>query len=226
MQFLSVGQVPVYIGAQCGGAIVASFVLRAILNSEASEGATLPAGSDVQSFVLEIIITFILMFVVSAVATDTRAVRFSSYCFPYKDSWECILRWNCFPFFASQLFAHTCMEISSSWWFFLDSTLVADRFDLCFMFVRGTDMLIFFDMFPIWLVTIQDLSVAGGLGQWIHEVDSHDSVLSLLLFSPGFWFLAGWWVSWNCSGLCSRSERSYGRVGLLQPSLHLWDTFY
>jgi aquaporin NIP len=66
-------QVPVYIIAQCGGSIMASFCLRWILHPAASEGATLPAGSDVQSFLLEIIITFILMFVVAAVATDTRA---------------------------------------------------------------------------------------------------------------------------------------------------------
>ncbi|KAG0592133.1 hypothetical protein KC19_1G227800 [Ceratodon purpureus] len=66
-------QVPLYIGAQCGGSIMASFTLRWILHPAASEGATLPAGSDVQSFLLEIVITFILMFVVAAVATDTRA---------------------------------------------------------------------------------------------------------------------------------------------------------
>lgn len=37
-------------------------------------GATVPSGSDMQSFVLEIFVTFLLMFVISAVATDTRAV--------------------------------------------------------------------------------------------------------------------------------------------------------
>lgn len=68
-------QVPLYIAAQCGGSIMASFALRWILHPVASEGATLPAGSEVQSFLLEIVITFILMFVVAAVATDTRAVR-------------------------------------------------------------------------------------------------------------------------------------------------------
>lgn len=70
-------QVPLYIAAQCGGSIMASFMLRWILHPAASEGATIPAGSDVQSLLLEIVITFILMFVVAAVATDTRAVRMS-----------------------------------------------------------------------------------------------------------------------------------------------------
>jgi len=68
-------QVPLYIAAQCGGSVSAAFALRWILHPAAYEGATLPAGSDVQSFLLEIVITFILMFVVAAVATDTRAVR-------------------------------------------------------------------------------------------------------------------------------------------------------
>lgn len=35
---------------------------------------TLPVGSDIQSLVLEIIISFLLMFVISGVATDNRAV--------------------------------------------------------------------------------------------------------------------------------------------------------
>jgi aquaporin NIP len=38
-------------------------------------GVTVPSGSDAQSFVLELVISFNLMFVITAVATDTRAVR-------------------------------------------------------------------------------------------------------------------------------------------------------
>ena len=37
-------------------------------------GATLPSGSDMQSFVLEIFAVFLLMFVISVVSTDTKAV--------------------------------------------------------------------------------------------------------------------------------------------------------
>eukprot|EP01018_Ginkgo_biloba_P005528 Gb_07454 [translate_table: standard] len=67
-------QVPAYIGAQVIASISASFVLRLMFGSVAFMGATIPDGSDMQSFVLEILITFLLMFVVSAVATDTRAI--------------------------------------------------------------------------------------------------------------------------------------------------------
>jgi glycerol uptake facilitator-like aquaporin len=37
-------------------------------------GATLPSGSQRQSFLWEVVLTFFLMFVITAVATDTRAV--------------------------------------------------------------------------------------------------------------------------------------------------------
>ena len=67
-------QVPAYIGAQVFAAICAGFVLRLMFGDVAYIGATLPSGSDMQSFVLEIFTTFLLMFVISAVATDTRAV--------------------------------------------------------------------------------------------------------------------------------------------------------
>jgi glycerol uptake facilitator-like aquaporin len=63
-----------YVGAQVAGSILASFSLRLLLGRAARVGATLPAGSASQSLVLEILLSFILMFVVSAVATDTRAV--------------------------------------------------------------------------------------------------------------------------------------------------------
>lgn len=60
--------------AQCTGATAAALVLRASLGDIANVGATTPSGSDSQSFVWEIVLTFFLMFVVMAVATDTRAV--------------------------------------------------------------------------------------------------------------------------------------------------------
>jgi glycerol uptake facilitator-like aquaporin len=37
-------------------------------------GANLPSGSEGQSFLWELVLTFFLMFVIMAVATDTRAV--------------------------------------------------------------------------------------------------------------------------------------------------------
>jgi aquaporin NIP len=64
----------VYFGAQLAGALSAAIVLRASLGNVAHLGATLPAGSEAQSFVWELIMTGFLMFVVLAVATDSRAV--------------------------------------------------------------------------------------------------------------------------------------------------------
>jgi MIP family channel proteins len=66
--------VPVYIGAQIAGGLLASVLLRAMFGNIANLGATLPAGSDLQSFTLELVMTFFLMFVIIAVATDVRAV--------------------------------------------------------------------------------------------------------------------------------------------------------
>jgi glycerol uptake facilitator-like aquaporin len=49
-------------------------VLRGSLGDVAHVGATLPTGSDGQAFLWEGVLTFFLMFVIMAVATDTRAV--------------------------------------------------------------------------------------------------------------------------------------------------------
>jgi aquaporin NIP len=63
-----------YWAAQLLGAIAAAFLLRASLGDIADVGATTPSGSDRQSFLWEIVLTFVLMLVIMAVATDTRAV--------------------------------------------------------------------------------------------------------------------------------------------------------
>ena len=63
-----------YWAAQLIGATTAALILRASLGDIANVGATLPSGSDAQSFLWETILTFFLMFVIMAVATDTRAV--------------------------------------------------------------------------------------------------------------------------------------------------------
>jgi MIP family channel proteins len=64
----------VYWGAQCVGAVTAALLLRASLGNVAHVGATLPSGSQAQSFFFEFVMTAFLMFVILAVATDTRAV--------------------------------------------------------------------------------------------------------------------------------------------------------
>jgi MIP family channel proteins len=63
-----------YWGAQVAGAVIAAAVLRGSLGNIAHVGATLPSGSNGQSFLCEIVLSFFLMLVVMAVATDTRAV--------------------------------------------------------------------------------------------------------------------------------------------------------
>jgi aquaporin NIP len=60
--------------AQILGALVAAAILRGSLGNVADVGATLPSGSQGQAFLWELILTFFLMFVIMAVATDTRAV--------------------------------------------------------------------------------------------------------------------------------------------------------
>lgn len=66
--------VPFYILAQILGATIAAAVLRIFLGPIAFIGSTLPAGSDLQSFGIEVILSAFLMFVIIAVTTDTRTV--------------------------------------------------------------------------------------------------------------------------------------------------------
>ena len=63
-----------YWAAQLVGALAAAALLRASLGDVAHVGATLPSGSQSQSFLWELVLTFFLMLVIMAVATDTRAV--------------------------------------------------------------------------------------------------------------------------------------------------------
>ena len=60
--------------AQFAGALTAAALLRASLGNIAHVGATLPAGSQGQAFVWEVVMSAFLMLVVVSVATDTRAV--------------------------------------------------------------------------------------------------------------------------------------------------------
>jgi aquaporin NIP len=61
-----------YVAAQCAGAVLASLTLRGLFPSHATLGATLPAGSDGQSFVLEVVLTGLLMFVILSVSTGAK----------------------------------------------------------------------------------------------------------------------------------------------------------
>lgn len=67
-------QVPFYVAAQLTGSISASFTLRVLLNPIKHVGTTSPAGTELQALVMEIVVTFSMMFITSAVATDTKAI--------------------------------------------------------------------------------------------------------------------------------------------------------
>jgi len=65
-------QVLPYIGSQCAGALLASGVLKLLFPESSTLGATVPAGSDLQSLVLEFVLTMILMFVILSISSDSR----------------------------------------------------------------------------------------------------------------------------------------------------------
>lgn len=61
-----------YALAQLGGATAGAFLLRAVLGTDARAAATVPSVSLPSAFVIEIVLTFFLMLVIMAVATDHR----------------------------------------------------------------------------------------------------------------------------------------------------------
>lgn len=67
-------EVPVYLTGQLCGAVAAAWTLRALFGTRAGLGATAPAGAGWQALGMEALLTAMLMFVVTSVATDTRAV--------------------------------------------------------------------------------------------------------------------------------------------------------
>src|SRR5437667_7434804 len=65
-------QVLPYILSQCAGAFLASVILRLLFPVNITLGATIPAGPLLQSFILELILTALLMFVILGVSTGAR----------------------------------------------------------------------------------------------------------------------------------------------------------
>lgn len=63
---------PQYVLAQCTGALLASFTLRAVLGPVDLLGATVPSIPTGAAFAVEWLLSFVLMFVIMAVATDER----------------------------------------------------------------------------------------------------------------------------------------------------------
>lgn len=76
-------QVPAYICAQVLAATLATGTVRLMFSPKQDHFlGTIPAGSDLQSLILEFLITFYLMFAVSGVATDKRGVSTMISCPP------------------------------------------------------------------------------------------------------------------------------------------------
>ena len=67
-------EVPVYVAGQLLGAVAAAWTLAGLFGMQAGLGATVPAGRAPQSLGMEVLLSAVLMFVITAVATDSRAV--------------------------------------------------------------------------------------------------------------------------------------------------------
>ena len=65
-------EVPGYVAAQLAGAFAASGLVRLLFPSDTKLGATLPVASAMQSFILELVLTFILMLVILSVSTGAK----------------------------------------------------------------------------------------------------------------------------------------------------------
>jgi aquaporin NIP len=61
-----------YVISQCAGALLASLLLRLLFPDHTSLGITQPAGPALQSFVLEVVLAFLLMLVILSVSTGAK----------------------------------------------------------------------------------------------------------------------------------------------------------
>jgi aquaporin Z len=66
------GKLPGYIISQLAGALLASATLRLLFPANELLGSTLPSGTAMQSFVMELLLTFFLMLVIVNVATGSK----------------------------------------------------------------------------------------------------------------------------------------------------------
>jgi aquaporin Z len=65
-------EVPGYLTAQLFGALAASLMLHFLFPDNTTLGITQPSGTEMQSFVLEVLMTFILMMVILRVSTGAK----------------------------------------------------------------------------------------------------------------------------------------------------------
>ncbi len=61
-----------YIGAQLSGGLAASLLLRVLFPTHPTLGATAPSGAALQSFILEVVLTWLLMLVILSVSTGAK----------------------------------------------------------------------------------------------------------------------------------------------------------
>lgn len=64
--------IPGYVFSQCLGAFLASATVKLMFPAHPRLGATLPAGPELQSFMLELLLTMMLMFVVLSVSSGSK----------------------------------------------------------------------------------------------------------------------------------------------------------
>jgi MIP family channel proteins len=67
-------EVVYYVAAQIIGAVLGAVTLRLLIGDMKALVTTMPSGSVLQSFGLEVLLTAVLMFVIISVATDTKAI--------------------------------------------------------------------------------------------------------------------------------------------------------
>lgn len=67
-------QILPYISSQIAGAFLASLLLKFLFPENVNLGSTLPAGSQMQSFILELILTYILMLVIIHVSQGSKEI--------------------------------------------------------------------------------------------------------------------------------------------------------
>lgn len=65
-------EIPAYLGSQLSGALLASLSLMFLFPDSKTLGVTQPSGSETQSFILEVIMTFILMLVILRVSVGAK----------------------------------------------------------------------------------------------------------------------------------------------------------
>jgi aquaporin Z len=65
-------RVPAYLAAQISGAVIASVLLKLMYPENLSLGITQPAGSELQSFIMEVVLSFLLMLLVLSVSTGAK----------------------------------------------------------------------------------------------------------------------------------------------------------